>query len=515
MNLREAAAFVRVSERTLADLARRGEAPAQKAGREWRFLRPALEEWLRGGMQRPQPRLPGLPDTPPRSPARPAPAHSDEPRADAGFRDTAFAQNRQEHVHRWVPWVAGYSASFVDGILASVLGTPRETVVLDPFAGVGTTLVEAMRQGYDTVGFEINPYAALACEVKLRAAEHDVEQLRGAARRFRAFMADRVGDHDQSPASAPPPHFRSRRPFFSPDVERQVLFTLDFIAGLDDPTTANLFRVAFGAVMVSFSNYSYEPSLGTRSAAGKEDILQADVAAIIAAKMEEMASDIAQLQAQVARLGHTPRGEVHTASYLEACARVPERSVDVVITSPPYLNNYHYVRNTRPHLFWLGLVSRPSDLKALETNSFGKYWQTVRAKAPVALEPDYPELREIIAAIADTNGDRGVYGGVGWANYAATYFNDCAAFCRATLGRIKPGGLAVIVIGNNILQGIEVPTDRLLAGIAERVGFSVEGIHEVRRKRTGSSIINSSVRVGKAAARVQLYESAVALRAPV
>ena len=38
--------------------------------------------------------------------------------------------------------------------------------VLDPFAGVGTTLIEALKHGDDAVGFEINPYAALACRVK-------------------------------------------------------------------------------------------------------------------------------------------------------------------------------------------------------------------------------------------------------------------------------------------------------------------------------------------------------------
>jgi len=48
---------------------------------------------------------------------------------------------------------------------------PSSTVtVLDPFCGVGTTLVEGQLQGYNTVGFEINPYAALAARSKLEAA---------------------------------------------------------------------------------------------------------------------------------------------------------------------------------------------------------------------------------------------------------------------------------------------------------------------------------------------------------
>ena len=139
---------------------------------------------------------------------------------------------------------------------------------------------------------------------------------------------------------------------------------------------------------------------------------------------------------------------------------------------------------------------------------------TVRSGPEVPLAVDSAELRGLLAALAETNQHRGAYGGPGWANYAASYFNDCALFCHNTLRLLKPGGFAVIVIGNNILQGIEFQTDKILARIAEAIGYEVEGIHEVRKKRTGSSIINSSVRVGEGKHTVVLYETAVVLRAP-
>jgi len=186
--------------------------------------------------------------------------------------------------------------------------------------------------------------------------------------------------------------------------------------------------------------------------------------------------------------------------------------VDVVVTSPPYLNNYHYVRNTRPQLYWLGMVTSNSELKAMEHTSFGKFWQTVRAGPEVKLGMPYPKLATVIARLSEENRGRGVYGGRGWANYAATYFNDCARLCKRTIELMKPGGLAVVVIGNNILQGVELRTDEFFAGIAEMCGFHVAGMHRVRKKRTGTSIINSSVRAGKVKKRTELYETAVELR---
>jgi len=60
--------------------------------------------------------------------------------------------------------------------------------------------------------------------------------------------------------------------------------------------------------------------------------------------------------------------------------------VDLVVTSPPYLNNYHYPRNTRPQLHWLGMAGGPGYKAAREDESFGKFWQTVRGSEPVKLD---------------------------------------------------------------------------------------------------------------------------------
>jgi len=47
--LTEAAEFLRVSDKALADKAMAGEVPARQIGGEWRFLRRALVDWLYAG----------------------------------------------------------------------------------------------------------------------------------------------------------------------------------------------------------------------------------------------------------------------------------------------------------------------------------------------------------------------------------------------------------------------------------------------------------------------------------
>jgi len=428
----------------------------------------------------------------------------------AGLRDTAFTENRQRALHRWVPWIAGFSAPFVDDVLEKVATrTGERLTVLDPFAGVGTTLVEALKRGHDAIGFEINPYAALACKTKLLASDYDVREFKAKVSAFREYMDTTKRANSKSPMG-----FTSRVPFFSQDIEGQVLLALDFIQAQNKPWIRDLFRVALGSVMVSFSNYSYEPSLGTRMAAGKANIENADVPGVLAKKLDEFIEDILFFQEATAAFLPKPTAQVFHGSFFDLAGEIPEHSVDALVTSPPYLNNYHYIRNTRPQMFWLGMAESPSDLKEMEQKSFGQFWQTVRSGPRVELTPNIGPLRELVGRLRERNPEKGAYGGEGWANYAASYFNDCERFCRAALRLMKPGGTAVIVIGNNILQGIEFPTDRFFAEIAGKAGFDILELHEVRSKRTGNSILNSSVRSGTVRQRTKLYETAVELRTP-
>ena len=124
--------------------------------------------------------------------------------------------------------------------------------VLDPFAGVGTTLIEALKHGDDAFGYEINPYAALACRVKTECHRYDVAKFDAAIGQFEEYGEDETWLNDR-PDSTFPSGFRTRVPFFSSTVERQVLACMDFFMQRTSGWIRDLFRVALGSVMVSFS----------------------------------------------------------------------------------------------------------------------------------------------------------------------------------------------------------------------------------------------------------------------
>ena len=134
------------------------------------------------------------------------------------MKDPASAENRNRPVHRWVPWVAGFSSQFVADIIDRfvVKNSGFRPLVLDPFCGVGTTLVEALSLDVDSVGFEINPYAALATEVKTTAFSWDCVAREVAISDYRKWMCDfdagvtpRDSSNRMGIKSKPPAGFRS------------------------------------------------------------------------------------------------------------------------------------------------------------------------------------------------------------------------------------------------------------------------------------------------------------------
>ncbi len=432
----------------------------------------------------------------------------------ASFRDSAFNGNRSLPFHRWVPWIAGFSSNFVEDCFRNYIdpGVPAsEVTILDPFAGVGTTLTEGILHGYNVLGFEINPYAYLACKMKLSAKGLNANLVDEELRGFLHYYASRAADKDYRPRSRPPDKFGTRAAFFSPEVERKALIVIDYLFNIKSLEVRDLFRLAFGTVMVSFSNYSYEPSLGRRESSGKENILDAPVEQILAAKIRDMSSDIKEFEELYRETAGNDKARIFNESFFRALDFCDGNTVDLLVTSPPYLNNYHYLRNTRPQLFWLGMTTDPKELRPMEHESFGKFWQTVRDRETIRLEFRHTALEKDLELLREINSDRKTYGGHGWANYAATYFNDSYRFCKLLSKLLKPGGIAVVVIGNSILQGLEIKTDEIFADIGELAGLSKKDIIVLRTKRTGSSIVDSSVRAGKAKKATLLYETAVIL----
>ena len=380
-----------------------------------------------------------------------------------------FHSNESLPVHRWWPYVQGFSAEFVAGILTSnEIG--RGTTVLDPFAGSGTTLVEARRVGATAWGTELLAPAVLAARVKTHL-ELDGDLLdRAADRVLRAAAKRRPG---------PLPFLRETARQFSPAALCELTRLRDALPR-EGPPIANALRLAFGRALIPSSRLHRSPCLGyaRRPQDGGSTPFERFRSAI-----DDMIEDLGAFSPEIDRLGPPSVVALRDARN----AGWADRSVDLAVTSPPYVNGMDYVMNYKVDLAWLGYARSYSDLATLRRAEVAcdnlPRSETAPFLGPTTL-PD-PWLREILARIRENVLRKGTYRRDDMHAVVHRYFADLAPVLTGVRRALLPGGRFVVVVGDSLLAGTYVPGDLLLARIGAALGFSLVSVEVARTRRSG------------------------------
>jgi DNA modification methylase len=380
-----------------------------------------------------------------------------------------FRSNEQLPVHRWWPYVQGYSADFVRGALEDS-DLPRGATVLDPFAGSGTTLVESRRAGYRAWGAELLAPAVLAARVKTRF-ELDPSALRrtaeGHLRRARLKPRGAL------------PFLRETRRQFSPASLGELTRLRDALPPEGTPV-ANALRLAFGRILIPSSRLHRSPCLGYRrssSAPGPSPFERYRSAVHV------MAEDLDAEAPGVRKWGPVSRIERIDARV----ANWPNASVGLALTSPPYVNGMDYVMNYKIDLAWLGYVGSYAGLAALRAVEVScDNLPRTETQAYLGMEeaPD-PWLGEILPRIRDNVAQKGSYRRADMHAVVHRYFADLQPVLARVYRALRPGGRFVLVVGDSLLAGAYVPGDLILARMGEQLGYRIQSVEVARSRRSG------------------------------
>lgn len=380
-----------------------------------------------------------------------------------------FRSNESLPVHRWWPYVQGFSAEFVEGILARNAIGPGRTV-LDPFSGSGTTLVEARRAGAAAWGTELLAPAVLAARVKTHL-ELDPDRLDRAA--------DRVLNRAARRRPGPLPFLRETERQFSPGALDHLTRLRDSLPREGAPI-ANALRLAFGRSLIPSSRLHRSPCLGytRRPPNGGPTPFERFRAAV-----DDTVEDLRSFSAGPHRLG--PPAVVAQRDARDG--GWAERSVDLAVTSPPYVNGMDYVMNYKVDLAWLGYARSYSDLAALRRAEVACDNLPRSETAPFlsATTLSDPWLREILPRIRENVLRKGTYRRNDMHAVVHRYFADLAPVLAGVRRALVPGGRFVVVVGDSLLAGTYVPGDLLLARIGASLGFAIVSVEVARSRRSG------------------------------
>lgn len=405
----------------------------------------------------------------------------------------SYQGNRDVPGLRWMKYKEGFTIALVDGLLDDF----RPKRVLDPFAGIGTTVLTAAGRGLHATGIEIMPVGILVGTAIAEAANGvSRNRLECAAKALRA----RVASPREASQEYAFPHVAITRSAFPSDTERDIAKVREFIADMDDPVCGTLINLACMSVLEAVSytrkdgqylRWDTRSGRSLRARMHKGPIPSLPEA--INARLSEMARDLEAVR----KMYGGGRPHFREGSSLNLLRALPDAEFDMVITSPPYANRYDYTRTYALELAWLGLDQgafgslRQELLSAtVENRSKLEFLRKTYVDRPESLDSalalfrDQKALREVLKILRDKIDELGNRHVI---RLLEGYFLEMAIIVTE-LGRvIRPGGTLIMVNDNVQYHGEEVPVDFILADFAERSGFACRDIWALARGKGNAS----------------------------
>jgi DNA modification methylase len=342
--------------------------------------------------------------------------------------------------------------------------------VLDPMAGSGTTLVEARLLGRHALGADIDPLARLIARVKATPLAGELVEAATSA-----LLADVEADFAElarARAEAIPfrdafrdvaiPEFPNRDYWFLPAVSEELALLRRRIDGVEPVALREFFYVVFSALIITKSSTSVA---NVRDLAHSRPHFVAprrkpDVLKAFRQRLARLGRQIAEFAARC-----DARSSVRIVGEDARRLDLDDRSVDLVFTSPPYVNAIDYPRAHKFSLHWLGdaLGISPAAYRDLGRAYIGTDRVPLRECVALAAAPSpIPCLDRTLGALAQADPRR--------AGVARRYFDDMAAVLGEVGRVLKPSGRAVVVVCPSQIAAVPVETHALLADLAEATG---------------------------------------------
>jgi DNA modification methylase len=383
-----------------------------------------------------------------------------------------FADNMKMPIHKWYRYTAGFSAAWVSELIRKEIKNGRNRII-DPFAGSGTVLIESEFAGVESYGVEAHPYIYRIARAKLNwnfPAEKFKESALLLLKKAKTKSVKQV------------------------EYPKLILscYPIETIQKLEALKRAWL-ELKQENEMKNFNWFIITSILRTTSPVGtaqwqyiqpnktKSKVLDPFVAFEI--KVNDMYMDMRRTQS---RIKH-PVDSIILNEDARNIQSIPDQWGDLVITSPPYANNYDYADATRLEMTFWGDINGWADLQdnvrkhlvracTQHVSKLGDSISDILSNPRLSIIQS--ELLEVFETLRHERLNHG-----GKKNYhlmIAAYFNDLADVFHSLRRVTSENSKMCFVIGDSAPYGIYVPVDRWLGELAISAGFSDYSFEKLR-----------------------------------
>ncbi len=353
-------------------------------------------------------------------------------------------------IEQWTHGYHRYPAKFLPNVVKKIIEdyAPHCNVIADLFAGCGTTLVEAKIHGKQSLGTDINPVAQLITKVKTTPIEPSV------LNKAYGTLIEQFSNYSEDDSVNTHKHERIDYWFFQPQKAK-----ISFLFSLVDNLNASNAVKEFFYVCIShiLKNCSRWLQSSTKP--------QIDPSKIIPDPFEEFKTHGQKmLNSNLVFYNYLSERDylgIQCDIRLEDARHtsIQSESVDVIITSPPYVTSYEYADIHQLTGYWMEYISN--------LNDFRKKFIGTSYSGNASLLVDGSQLgQSIVNELAKKS--------MHIAHDVAKYFNDMQEVAKEMARILMPNGKACIVIGNTRIREVQIRSAEVFYGFLQQVGM-----HEV------------------------------------
>lgn len=349
-----------------------------------------------------------------------------------------------------------FPARMSPGIALELVGREEQPLrVLDPMMGSGTVLAIARTKGHYAIGVDIDPLAVLIAKTWTTAI--DTEKLVESSERVLHKAKAHSGDlalRDAYPRNANQETKRFIRYWFDPQARRQLTSLGKAIAATRDRDIRDALWCAFSRLIITKqSGASRAMDLSHSRPHRVFDTAPTQPFSKFLSAAKTVASNCVSTKSR--QRGPAPRIICGDARKIP----IPDESIDLVLTSPPYLNAIDYIRCSKFSLVWMG--HSISSMRDLRSASVGSEVGQPKSDDESHIENVIRGLR-LNPKLSDRN-----------EAILRRFVRDMHAAVGEVSRVLRPGGKAIYVVGENTVRGTYIRNAGIVSAVAELAGLSL------------------------------------------